>query len=145
MTTSRRILVVDDDSFALKLAVHQLRRLGQADVLAYASSTEALALLERDIERVDFILLDLLMPKVDGLEFVRRLGRLGYRGALALVSAEDEAVMQAAHRQALEAQLDVRGALHKRSRRASSRCCSPAVDPAASPASVRLACAGPSR
>ena len=37
---------------------------------------------------------DLQMPDIDGVEFVRHLARLGYRGGLVLVSGEDGRILQ---------------------------------------------------
>ncbi|MBU6282451.1 response regulator [bacterium] len=65
-----RVLVVEDDADARDLISHLLRREGH-DVVPAAGGAEALALL-REVE-VDVILLDVMMPEVDGLEVCRRL------------------------------------------------------------------------
>ena len=65
-----RILVVDDESGARE----GLRRLLQAwgyESEAAASADEALVLIERDPPSA--VITDLVMPGIDGLEFVRRL------------------------------------------------------------------------
>jgi EAL domain-containing protein (putative c-di-GMP-specific phosphodiesterase class I) len=106
-----RILLLDDDGFALRLASHQLNKLGYADVTALDRPEEALARLEADIGAFDMILLDLQMPVIDGIEFVRHLARLRFAGGVALISGEDERIT--AHRLASAHDLQVRGALHK--------------------------------
>jgi EAL domain-containing protein (putative c-di-GMP-specific phosphodiesterase class I)/DNA-binding NarL/FixJ family response regulator len=108
-----RILLIDDDSFALRLVSHQLDKLGFADVTALDRPEEALARLEADVGAFDMILLDLQMPVIDGIEFVRHLARLRFAGGVALVSGEDERILQTAHRLASAHDLQVRGALHK--------------------------------
>ncbi len=108
-----KILVVDDEPFALRLITHQLGRLGFPNVLAHDRATEALALLAADVHAVDLILLDLQMPEMDGVEFVRHLAGLSYPGALILLSAEDERIIETARKLARAHNLDVRGALHK--------------------------------
>ncbi len=108
-----KILLVDDESFALRLLTHQLSKLGFSDIVSMQSPIEALALLEADVRVANMVLLDLQMPDIDGIEFVRHLSRLGYTGGLVLVSGEDERILQTARRLAEAHRLDVRGALHK--------------------------------
>jgi EAL domain-containing protein (putative c-di-GMP-specific phosphodiesterase class I)/FixJ family two-component response regulator len=108
-----RILLVDDDAFALRLATLQLAKLGFNDVVARDKPEEALALLESDIAAFEMILLDLQMPGIDGIEFVRHLARLKFGGGVALVSGEDDRILQTAHRLAGAHDLEVHGALHK--------------------------------
>jgi CheY-like chemotaxis protein len=106
-------LLVDDEVFALQLLTHQLARLGFTDVLGIEDPVAAVAMLEVNPQFVDMILLDLQMPTIDGVEFVRHLARLQYAGGLILVSGEDDRILQTAERLAKAQGLDVRGALHK--------------------------------
>jgi EAL domain-containing protein (putative c-di-GMP-specific phosphodiesterase class I)/AmiR/NasT family two-component response regulator len=108
-----RILLVDDDAFALKLVRHQLGQLGYTSVEAFADPHEALVRLEGDPSTVDMILLDLQMPGIDGIEFVRHLARINFAGGVALLSGEDDRILQTAFRLASAHRLSVRGALHK--------------------------------
>jgi EAL domain-containing protein (putative c-di-GMP-specific phosphodiesterase class I)/ActR/RegA family two-component response regulator len=94
-------LLVDDDPFALKVLARQLALLGVAQVTGCAGAREALELVEADASNIDLVFCDLQMPGMDGVEFVRHLARIGYRGSLVLVSAEDSRVLQAVHRLAL--------------------------------------------
>lgn len=108
-----RILLVDDDAFALKLVRHQLAQLGYQSVEAFADPHEALMRLEADASTVDMVLLDLQMPGIDGIEFVRHLARINFAGGVALLSGEDDRILQTAYRLASAHRLSVRGALHK--------------------------------
>ena len=108
-----KILLIDDEPFALRLVSHQLGRLGFDNLVTEQYPLDALALLERAHGEFDLILLDLQMPDIDGIEFVRHLARLKFAGGLLLVSGEDERILQTARRLAEAHQLDVRGALHK--------------------------------
>ena len=65
-----RVLVAEDDRLLRTAAVTTLRRAG-FDVLAAADGEEAFALARA--EGPDLILLDLVMPRVDGFEALRRL------------------------------------------------------------------------
>jgi EAL domain-containing protein (putative c-di-GMP-specific phosphodiesterase class I)/CheY-like chemotaxis protein len=108
-----KILVVDDEPFALKILVRQLRNLGYVDVVACERAQEALAVLEAESEGVGLVFCDLQMPEMDGVEFVRHLVRLSYTGGLVLVSGEEERILQSAEKLAHAHRLDVLGALHK--------------------------------
>ncbi len=65
------ILIVDDDDSVLKLAEAILRRAGMHTVLA-RSATEAAAILKGK-RLPDLMVLDLMLPDVSGLEFLRQV------------------------------------------------------------------------
>ena len=65
-----RVLVAEDDRLLRTAAVSTLRRAG-FDVLAAEDGEQAFALAAA--ERPDLVLLDLVMPRVDGFEALRRL------------------------------------------------------------------------
>jgi EAL domain-containing protein (putative c-di-GMP-specific phosphodiesterase class I)/FixJ family two-component response regulator len=108
-----KILVVDDESFALKILVRQLQNLGYVDVVACERAQQALDVLEAETQAVGMVFCDLQMPEMDGVEFVRHLVRLSYTGGLVLVSGEEERILQSAEKLAYAHRLDVLGALHK--------------------------------
>ena len=70
MTTGGRILLVEDDRFLRRAAEASLRQRGFAVTVA-ADGEEALVKVRAEIP--DLILLDLLMPKVTGIEVLRAL------------------------------------------------------------------------
>lgn len=108
-----KILLVDDEPFALKLLAHQLANLGFADTTSREHAADALALLEFGNEKFGLILCDLQMPGMDGVEFIRQLVRIDYDGGLVLVSGEDERVLQTAEKLSKAHRLNVLGSLHK--------------------------------
>ena len=67
-----RILAVDDDPAMLNLIAHALSRAGH-EVLVARNGEEALARVEN--VQPDVIILDVMMPDVDGYEVCRRLRR----------------------------------------------------------------------
>ena len=67
------IFVVEDHEFARKALAELLTTLGH-DVIEASNGREALAVLARGA-RPDLILLDLLMPVMDGWEFMKRQRR----------------------------------------------------------------------
>lgn len=107
-----KILVVDDEAFALKLLVHQLAGLGFRKVTPVTGGTEALALIAGGA-CFDIILTDLQMPGMDGVEFVRALTQSGYEGELVLVSGEDKRILKTAEQLARAHGLRVLGRLKK--------------------------------
>jgi EAL domain-containing protein (putative c-di-GMP-specific phosphodiesterase class I)/CheY-like chemotaxis protein len=107
-----KTLLVDDEPFALKLLARQLDNLGVTEVDCRDSALDALALLETGAA-VDLVFCDLQMPEMDGVEFLRHLARIGYAGAVVLVSGEDERILKTAEKLAVARQLNVLGALHK--------------------------------
>jgi len=89
-----RILVLDDEPFMLKLLGRMLANLGFTSVTTCDSGRAALELVDSPDSRPDLILLDINMPEMDGVEFVRHLVGHHYSGALILVSGENERVLQ---------------------------------------------------
>ncbi|MBS0498749.1 MAG: EAL domain-containing response regulator [Proteobacteria bacterium] len=107
-----RVLVLDDDPFALKLLARQLAGLGVPQVETFPTGEAALPALEQDCA-ADLVLVDLNMPGMDGVEFLRYLGQRGYAGSLALVSGEDVRILETAERLAGAHGLHVLGHLTK--------------------------------
>ena len=81
-----RILVVDDEP-AVREAVERALRLEGHDVLLAADGHEALGTL--DSRPPDAVVLDVLMPRVDGLELCRRMRRRGDRTPVLMLTARD--------------------------------------------------------
>lgn len=69
---SAKILVVDDEPPIVEMLVYNLRRAGYSPLIA-RDGEEALAAARR--EQPDLIVLDLMLPKLDGFEVCRRLRR----------------------------------------------------------------------
>ena len=93
-----RILVLDDDSFTLKLLARMLENLGYTAVSTRDNGRAALELVDSPDAHPDLILLDLNMPEMDGVEFVRHLAGRRYTGSLILLSGEDEQMLLAAEK-----------------------------------------------
>jgi EAL domain-containing protein (putative c-di-GMP-specific phosphodiesterase class I)/FixJ family two-component response regulator len=107
-----KILVLDDEPFMLKMLSSILKNIGYTQVFACDNGPAALALINPD-DAPDLILLDLNMPEMDGIEFVRHLVGRQYNGSLILISGEDERMQQAAEKLAQVHQITVLGRLPK--------------------------------
>lgn len=108
-----KILLIDDEAFALKLLVRQLEVQGITDVALLQNAAEALVLLSTDGECFNIVFCDLQMPGVDGIEFMRALAQTKFVGDLVLVSGEDARILQTAERLARAHGLRVLGSLEK--------------------------------
>lgn len=106
-------LLIDDDAYSLWWLARLLERCGHAPVTSCESATEAMTLLETHFETVTLVFCDLQMPDVDGVQFVRHLARIGYRGDLVLVSGEDGRILHTVEKLAQAHQIRILGALTK--------------------------------
>jgi two-component system response regulator MprA len=85
---SMRVLVVDDER-AVRDSLRRALELEGYDVELAADGEEALERLAQNGEP-DAVVLDILMPKMDGLEVCRRLRREGHRLPVLMLTARDE-------------------------------------------------------
>src|SRR2546421_10507793 len=84
-----QILVVDDEA-AVRESLRRALALEGYDVELAADGAEALYRLDIGDVQPDAIVLDLLMPNVDGLETARRLRGTGNRTPILMLTARDE-------------------------------------------------------
>lgn len=80
-----RILIVEDDTNTRKLMKAVLSTNGYMTFTA-SDGLEALAVL--DIEHIDLIILDVMMPKMDGYELTEELRASGYQLPILMVTAK---------------------------------------------------------
>ncbi|MEX0965152.1 MAG: EAL domain-containing response regulator [Pseudohongiellaceae bacterium] len=111
--STTKIVLVDDDQFQLKLLSHQLSMVGYKNVTAFDDGQTALDHMAGQVLDFTVVILDLNMPKMDGLEFLQQLQEVQFSGALLLVSGEDERVLQSAETLASSYDLRVLGHLNK--------------------------------
>jgi two-component system response regulator MprA len=84
-----RILVVDDER-AVRESLQRALELEGYEIELAADGREALAQLENGEPEPDAVILDVLMPVIDGLEVCRRLRRAGNRVPVLMLTARDE-------------------------------------------------------
>ena len=93
-----KVLVVDDDPFQLEFIADVLRSLGVQDITLAAGSDQALQAQNRFKSGTpfDLLLCDLHMPGKDGFQLMEGMAAAGYKGALIIVSGQDNTVMRSA-------------------------------------------------
>lgn len=112
MSTFKHILIVDDDPILRTMAQACFERLGASAIAHAGNGREALEILQHE-SAIDFILCDLNMPELDGVQFLRKLKTHAYGGAIAILSGEDQLVIKTVHDLARNHDLNIVGALHK--------------------------------
>lgn len=107
-----KVLLVDDDSFQLEMISEVMTSLGVSDITTVDSGEQALQHLSGQ-ERFNLMLLDLHMPGMDGFKFMDALTKVGYAGALIIVSGQSDDVMLAATMVAKLRRFTLLGTVHK--------------------------------
>lgn len=88
------ILIVEDHPFQHLYLQHLFSELGDFHLEVACDGAEALARLKR--RQFDLVLTDLLMPGMDGVQFIQGLAALRCRPALAIMSATSRRMLMAA-------------------------------------------------
>jgi len=110
---SKLALVVDDDAFSQELFTEMLGALGVSDVRTASSGRIALRTLASLARPPDYLICDVFMPDMDGIEFLSELAKKGYQGGIILVSGLDITMMAIAQEVALADGLKLLGAYSK--------------------------------
>ena len=108
-------LVVDDDEFIRQVTARQLMTLGASHV-ASASDGEEAARVVRENGPFDVILLDLMMPGSDGVQFLRYLADTRCPADLIITSSADRKLLDTVESLAHAHSLSVLGVLAKPAR-----------------------------
>ena len=90
MSVNARVLIVEDDYAAQQAVVALLRQMGHTPIAA-DSATEALRILN-SADAIDVVVSDVVMPKINGIEFAERVRRLRPSLPIVLVTGDSDAV-----------------------------------------------------
>ena len=115
---SQSVLLVDDDAFSQELISEMLQALGVTDIHRASTGRHALRTLDSLPSPPDFLICDIFMPDMDGIELLSELGKSGYAGGIVLISGLDMTMMAIARDVAIADGLKLLGALTKPIRQA---------------------------
>ena len=107
------VLVVDDDEFSREVVRKKLGFWGVTDIHMAHDGHDALAILDAMVRAPDFLICDIFMPDMDGIEFIGALAKRQYKGALILMTGVNRDMLEVAQDIASLKGLRVLGALTK--------------------------------
>lgn len=107
------VLVVDDDPLFCTIAAEAMKSRGVTSVYTARDGAEGLEMLARADLDIGLIVLDLNMPKLDGLAFMRELPKLGFTGQILISSGEDGSILKSSLNLGKMLNVNVVGALKK--------------------------------
>lgn len=113
------VLIVEDHPFQQRYVQNLFSELGNFYVECAQDGAQALACLRK--RHFDVVLTDLLMPSMDGVQFIKGLATLNTRPALAIMSAASRRMLMAASLVARNLQINVIGLISKPVRAADLR------------------------
>lgn len=106
-----RVLVLDDDRFVLEVLEEMLSCMGPFHVATEEDARSALARLPEHAP--DILICDLMLPEMDGIEFLQAAAGRGFNGKVILLSALDDGLREAAGELARALGLQVNGSFRK--------------------------------
>jgi len=105
--------VVEDDKTSQLFASKILKKLGVSMMSFASNGAEALDQIDDAEIPADVMLVDLHMPEMDGVEFLRNLADRGFPNRIILLSAADEITTQTAESLAAYRGLNILGRIAK--------------------------------
>jgi EAL domain-containing protein (putative c-di-GMP-specific phosphodiesterase class I) len=105
-------LVVEDDGFQRRTVARMLRSLGIREVREAGDGREGLASMH-SAAPVDLVVCDLDMPEMDGMEFLRHLGRSNSPASVVISSAKDRSLAISVEKMALAYGVRLLGLMEK--------------------------------
>jgi len=84
------ILLVDDESLARKIVRKQLKTIGIESIIEAKNGREALNKLRGGKDSIKLIILDIMMPVMDGHEFMKRAREEGYMAPVIITTSIEQ-------------------------------------------------------
>ncbi|MBQ4838571.1 EAL domain-containing response regulator [Pseudoalteromonas luteoviolacea] len=106
------VLVIDDDDFIHDMLKHEFAQLGVYNVKTESTGKNAVERIQNG-ESFDLIIIDLIMPDMDGVEVLRHLSEYHFKGAVLLLSAQDQRILDTTATLAGAQHIKVLGAIPK--------------------------------
>lgn len=108
-----RITAVDDDPFFLQFIADKFDEVGIASITQFSDPKLALEFLQVNSTISDIVLVDLQMPQIDGIAFLKLLGDMAFKGQVVVISGFESKVLQMAESIAKQRELAILGQLTK--------------------------------
>ena len=109
----KSVLIVDDDPILCVVTSSIFKNAGAERVIVCENGLKALETIDNTQTEFDFILCDLNMPCLDGIEFLRHLSDRKFGERIAILSGEDKTIVDTAHQLAISHGLDIVGSFNK--------------------------------
>lgn len=106
-------MVVDDDPILCEVAKTCFKKLGALDISVAHNGRDALDFVDLQGDPFSFVLLDLNMPVMDGVQFLRHLHRRNYQGSIGILGGEEPAMLSLSADLSKKLSLDVVGPIRK--------------------------------
>jgi CheY-like chemotaxis protein len=87
---SLSVLVVDDDDLQRQFLARLLARAGIGPLFWATNGRAALEAFREEQQPIDVVVCDLLMPEMDGIEFLKQVSDEGYTPSVVISSGADE-------------------------------------------------------
>jgi len=87
---SLSVLVVDDDDLQRQFLARLLGRAGIGPLFWATNGRSALEAFREEQQPIDVVVCDLLMPEMDGIEFLKQVSDEGYNPSIVISSGADE-------------------------------------------------------
>lgn len=107
------VLVVDDDPVFCEVVRTYLEDQDVKHVLVANLAGDALEILKQKSDQTGFVILDLTMPKFDGIELLKEMKDLFFSGQIAIVSSQTPTVIGMAEELGAQYGLNILGAVRK--------------------------------
>jgi len=107
------ILILEDDDFQRQILVNILRALGATSVREAENGIQALEIIRASSNPIDVVLCDLNMPEMDGMEFLRHIGKEHHNIAVVITSALDSKLLASVSRMTELHGIKLLGAIEK--------------------------------
>lgn len=112
ITSTPTVLVIDDDDFSQAALCMTLVALGLTQFEVAADGRGALRVFDQMQPAPDYLICDIYMPDMDGVEFLLEMHHRAYKGGIVLVSG-DPSILHIAQKIAKAHHLNILGAFSK--------------------------------